>query len=732
MTTETVATLVQSDDLTSPTSLSETAKIVIADNNTFQTLAPSAVAFVYQARNAANAALAAALPQGTYFIMAGLPYVVEAGGGAFTDLSVSGANPAVFVSPEHYGAVEFGSGVSTDAVNRARQYAATSGLPGRSLSQKYDLDGTITTNGQVSWDWGFTILSWQNVDWDSEDLTNTDKWTEIQERPSGATEDQPSGYYVLFDTLGMAGSREMGYLRIGGTLPSKFDTVTRATVPSNVVGLTCSTGTSEEITWDVIDIRGCDEALWQGDQRATAIGDILPTTGWSVRETIITFCNRAIRGGQAGNMTDDANWGVVRIKRCGEFGVLRSSFNCANLFMNGLQQTGANNDLEAQTVSMPRASGSDNSFTVASGGALNASVGDVLYVYGANIGPDGSEDIPFVSHIATLAGDGLSGTTESVPDQSVTGADIHINPTKPFRGFNAAINVAGELFLEEAAEMFIDIEQNFTITAAEIGYSDGRIGCMYNTPILMRPIDGGLVTGALNERCINNPKAKALVGVGIQQNSSDDSWNGGTVVLTCTQQSTSITDSHAVRAVQLEDDHINSGYEARFNDLHPGTFNAVVEYADGRVQYHISGAVQEAFKTGPNGGFEIEANLRGATDMSGVTTTGSNTTLDTDHIDKTAGGAGGFYEAVSVATGDRLRVKVVVSAFTAGNNAGITIKAFDGSAVDITPRTMRIGTAGTYYTYFDAPASMARIGMDLPSATACIIDSMVVQKVLSA
>lgn len=653
------------------------------------------------------------------FVMEGSFTYKVAGSGVSNHDVITSGGVKLYVTDEGSGTVcpeMWGDTTGDDAspmINAALAWVVSNEGSGRS-SGTYNIQDTIAPGGKYSWHWGNTTLNYNGSD--------ISALTEALENPLGSTSPQGSGKYVLFDTSGCARSSNTGRLRIRGSSRNNMRVASAATIEANLIAMTAATSSSAEMSWESLEFLGCGEGLWQGDMRGTG-AVILPYTGWVVKSLTMQFMLRCIRGGQSGNAFDDANWGVVRLKRPKSFGVVRSDFNFKQIFLNALQETGTT-DTEDQTITFPRVNASDNSFTT--NAAASISVGDIIHVFGGNLSDSGAS-IPFVSRVTSYSHP--NGTTESVPDQSATSKKFFVNPTSPLLitvgSMNGLLN-----FMEEGADSFIHMGPQASYNVSQTKVSDGRCGCRYNTPIVALSTVGCSIRTDIHEASNNSNKVKAIVGIApLQGTTGDEEWTYAAVHLSSSIPSSDWTDNPIVRAVELESDSVPANHAVRFNDLHPGTYHVTVSHSDGIVTKHISGLKQDSFKEGPNGPIEIGSNLRSNDVMTGVTTTGADTSLSSGQVTKTISTpeAGTCYEAVTASEGDRIRVKTVVSSLT----GSINVRVYDNTGTNISPRLMRIRGAGTYYTFFDAPSGIDRVGIEFPTNTEAVVDELVVQIVES-
>ncbi len=631
-------------------------------------------------------------------------------GDGFTDgpADLPGWRPEGLITPEH-----FSSDLTADATpafNEAMLYAVSNNLPGRS-SGVYTFFGTLAPGGQYNWDWGNTQINWGGGD--------VTALTQVLYNPLGSTEPQPSGKYVIFDTNGCEGSINTGLLRIRGVSIGKMTMYQRSLIPSNLVAITASEGSSADMIWDGLSILGCGHGLWQGDQRGSA-QNILPYTRWSVRFLLIKFCLVAINGGSSGNSFDDGNWNNIRLTRNQNNGTIRTDFVCNSIFLNGLN---FKNDIETPTITTSAGS----TLAMLSVGTPYVKTGDVICIEDGNLDLSGTTPIPFVTRIAERNGTIL--TLESAPDRTISGLNFIVNPPS-FLMTNASL-IAQHVYAEECHDTPINLLNESVIECQSLKFSNGIIAARYNAPLAITGIRDTAVIANLHDRSVNNDKLKSIVGV---SNLDDGSGNGGSslIELTARTKRDVWVNSVPVRVINLESDHLGglTNTEGASGD----GYNVVVQGSDGRTQYMIGHlGTKEAYNVGRAGGFEVGPNLRAEETMTGIERTGGCQASSGGAAVKSAGSAGSWYADVAVSAGDRVRVDLTLDAFTAGSCTVTLYDSAGGNPGTAVASFEHVNGTGRKTVFFDVPAGSTadRVGLNCAAAADLTISRFVVQKVLS-
>lgn len=649
------------------------------------------------------------MPLGHTQTVDGLQYTYIGPGYSDGPADLPGWMPVTPVTPGHF--ANDLSTDATDAFNAAIQFAAAFNVQGRS-SGTYNVTGTIAPGAPFTWDWGSTVLNWTGSD--------VTVLTEVMFNPNGTTESQPSGKYVLFDTKGCTGSTSTGLLQIRGGSPGRMALANRASIPRNLVAITASSGFSADMIWEGLSILGCHHGLWSGDQRGSGSAN-LPYTRWTVSFLKIQFCLVAINGGAAGNAFDDGIWKNIRLTRNEANGTIRTDFICGSLFLNGLS---FNNDSEPQTA----ATVAGSNIVTLSAPSPFLSVGNVICIQGANDNLAGSNPIPLVSRVTAV--NGAVVTLESPADRNTSGAAFIINP--PSFVLNNASLIAQHVYVEESHDTPVQLQNQAVLDAQSLKVSDGHIGARYNTPILITGLTDTAVAANLHDRSINSDEVKGVVGV---SNLVDAGGAGGSALVELIVRTAQGTwdKSQPVRVVALESDHLFGASQNAAPRVGNG-YNVSVRYTDGTAHYQVGDVgTQEAYATGPFGGFELGPNLRGSADMTGVSNTGQCGAPSGGAAVKSPGGPGHWFAPAVLTPGTRMRVDVTAEAFVAGICA-LTLYDSAGAGPGTTVASFeQLAGTGRNVIFFDVPpgSTADRIGFFCSGLADLTLSRFTVQQVLS-
>lgn len=608
------------------------------------------------------------------------------------------------------------------AFQAAFDFCVSNGFAGRS-SGLYEIDGTITFNGQISWDWGDTELKWVGAD-----VTDL---TEVMYRPQGGTEQEPSGKYVLLDTKGGTGSVCTGSLKITGSTPGGMTIAQAANIPANLVGVTASTGSSAGIVWGRLEVQGCGHGLWQGDQRGNG-SPILPYTRWSGQSLKITFCLEAMSDGRGGNGFDEFTWQNIEIARCGMVNIV-SNYTGGPIFLKG-PRFSASNDVETPTLAVTAGSTS----ATLSAALTGLTVGTVLSVEGARDNGDGSKAIAHVSRVSAVSG--TSVTLETAPDNTVAAARIIVARTGLL--VSAASVRSSLLYIEGQTDAGVILKDGGKISGGLLEVSDGEYGSRYGHGVFVGGISANECTATLHQRSgKNNDNLKTMVAIGTL--SDDPSYGECTVNITAQHAKNDFTKFDMIGGVRPESDH-SAGYRTD-PGVPMGLKNLLVSYPDGFQAYEVfaHGPASEAKLTTGNSFDALSANLRdsGNTDMTGVIGTGSCGSPSSGVVVKTAGGDGTWYEGIGArSVGDKLLVEFTVDATNGvfdGDTPGAAFQLFrsqDSNAPMLPNGGVPILAAGSFRVIVNVPDALVpnRAGFDCKAGATIAVSRMVVRLVEDA
>lgn len=570
----------------------------------------------------------------------------------------------VTLTPESFGSTTTDS---TAAINAMFAYCVPRNI-NMQVSGDHNISGTIAPGGKYNCHWSNAKLTYVGSN-PSQDLV------ELQENPSASGSNYVgAGKYVLFDTKDCGRSQNTGDLTIQAFAPGNMKRENEASIPSNVVALSCSMGNSAQIMWDRIQVIGCGHALWQGDLRGSA-PNILPYTGWSVRVFEAQFCIEAITAGFSGNGLDDGVWEVVRLVRNRSNGRIRTDWLVNSLFLRGKR---FDRDGEAITVDTTGATVEMSADILDEGGASRIEVGQVIAIEGA--GADLGEAIPspHVSRISAKSGTTL--TIETPVETDVTGATVVFNPPSLF--VQTGDLKAYHLYLEGLLDAPVILFDESSVWTASYKISDGEFGARYGSGIICAGMAGMEVRATLHQRSGRlNSFAKYLVGWGNLQFSGD--LNRGVVNLHTRNSEDEFIAGSSVQpigVVELESDHsgantVVAGVEADMRRDLSCSFDT------GTRLYHALN-FGPATK-GPKRDYDIlslGSNLRSNDDMTGVSNSGGCGAPSAGVVEKATDPVGFWYEDIGTQTaGDLLYVSFVVDAFPEN---GVFFRLFDSSGTD--------------------------------------------------
>lgn len=635
-----------------------------------------------------------------------------------------GFDPYGEVTPQHFGAQRGWD--NQDIVNQANASPAFQAAMQFCVAQKrlgksdgnYRCEESIRPNGRYSWHWGMTQLAWDYNDWDTFDRAN--KLNEVQSRPSGAVANVPSGKHVLFDVAGSEKGTNTGFLHIRVAFPEDMTVANRAVIPQNIVAITASDQSSPNMNWDFIMISGSSFGFWQGNMASSDLSDILPYTGWSIKNLFMQFCRVAMVGGVSGNAYDDIRVSVGRFTRCQDYGTIRSDINFGSLFLNGYQE---NTDIETSRITVTAGS---NNFTLTQA-ISGLQEGSVLHIYRVNYNeqenPQEEDKIPLVTRVTSVNPDGLGGTIEDQPEVDGTNETFHVDPPALIL-FVANLNT-DICFIEEANDaIYVDNGGKFRTRYFKV--SDGRGGFRRNCPIILSGTRDAEVTIGLHDRAENNSNVKYIVGVpNLQTTASGNAFNNCVVHVESGLSREGWVKSKPVGMITLPADKLQNAWLNREGFVDTG-HELQVRYTNGKTQLYCGKAgYNESYVIGHNGGFEVEANLRGNKNMTGVTVTGSGSVTG-GVFSKPSTGVSDFHEDVALEEGERTRVLLKVENYVAGF---LTVEARSSVDNSVVQTLESVRSNGKHSVYFDPQSGADRIAVTMDAGTQMDVSMMKVQTV---
>lgn len=540
------------------------------------------------------------------------------------------------ITPDQFGADPSGKEDSTEAFNAAMQFCVKTSKSGYS-SGLYRMSGTLTPGGRYVWDWGNTRLMWGNV--------STTSLTEAYYNPNGSSVAQPSGKYVLFDTVNCTASSNVGSLTILGVSPGNMQLANRSKINPNVIAITASKNSSADMTWGTLIITGCGYGLLQGDQRGTAFPNILPYTRWQINYLRIQLCLVAMECGFGGNGFDDMVLNELRITQCAGRSTIRNSDMGGGVaFINGLAP---GQDEEAQTITTIAGS------TSATLSADNAGivVGTVLVIDKAGSNKAGE---PKYLTTRVVSKSGTSVTLERPADLSSANAHIFCNPPE------LLLQVSSWRFQQTYLEEIHAIPMRLFNRSAIYGVvkaSGGDVSSLYDCGLLLQ--SDSTVDISLHDKSANNNQLKALVGVGSMRNGTDYCSNRVHLIVPGTYKYAT-TKSDPLRIVKLLPAEYPAGYTIEASSENNPSLDLSAAFTDGTRVFQQCGAGSAvAFRTGSAGHLELNAPQI----LSSTAYEGKLSDASKGSSEKTRGGFGALIHRIQAAK--TYRVSLSISAGTA-------------------------------------------------------------------
>jgi hypothetical protein len=485
-------------------------------------------------------------------------------------------------------------------------------------------NGSLTPNGECNCEFIDASLTWIGSD-----VTTL---TEVLENPTGTTELEGSGNYVLFDTKGCTGSAFSGSLTVIGSTPGGMTLAQAANIPANLVGITCSDGTSARLTWDKLIIQGCGFALWQGDQRGSG-QTVLPTTRWTGKELRIQFCLTPLADGNNGNGWNEFRFANYDIARSGPVEI-RSDWGGGPLFIKG-PRFDADVDVETQTLAIT--AGSTSATLSAELDAL--SVGDVIAIEGGN---DNLDDTDVLSHTTRVSA--ISGTAVTLET-----APMNTDASARFIVVRTGVLASSASFFPEM--VYLEGQTNYGILVRDGGkvsknviieVSNGEYGARNNAAVNIVGITATELTATLHQRSgPTNTNLRTFAAVATLFDGTN--YGEGSINITAQNPKADFTKFSLISGVRAESD-LDVTYSSN-----PGVPAALrndrVSYPDGVQWYQVlnHGPALEGRLHTATSYPSVGANLRtsGETDMTSVTGTGTCGAPSLGVVTKAAGAAHG-------------------------------------------------------------------------------------------
>ncbi len=596
---------------------------------------------------------ASSLPDGTLITVSGgeLVYISDStatgvdvaitndGGVKFRPVLIGQA-----ITPEHYGADNTGTVDSTTAFNSAMQYAVANSVRGYSSGQ-YDISGTLSPGGTYAWDWGLTILTFDDSD--------PTVYTEIQETVNGSSVYSGAGVYVCFDTSGCSSSANAGSLSITGTATGgTMKMSVRDTIPATLVAITGATSGSADMTWERLNVQGFGYMFYQGDMRGTAT-TILPYTRWNIQQLLCRYVLNPMESGNSGNAFDDIWIDNCRLTRnAGITRIRGTDFNVGSFFAIGL----ASEDEEDETISLTAASGSatlsaDNTFVEV--GSIIGSTSGGLNKAGGSIG--------YVGKVTAKTGTTL--TIDPAPEDTDGAASFVIDPPSITLA-QGNLNCV-HMYLEQRWDHGIDVGVNSTVRAQQAKFSGGDMCYRYAAPIAVTGRESCAVELGLHNKAINNDDVRRIVAVGSQRDGA--TYNDAYVNVGCAAAlGAGDVDSDPVEVVSLWDDDVYDFGGVTYTDA-SGELNQNLslqtQFSNTLVQHSGYLGRVDSYITGPSGSMVLER----VADISTASTTGNFGAVASDQSVKTSGASGTLYHAFTPIQDEVYRCAITISAFTAGS-----------------------------------------------------------------
>ncbi|QDP65855.1 MAG: hypothetical protein Unbinned7865contig1001_54 [Prokaryotic dsDNA virus sp.] len=586
--------------------------------------------------------------EGDVIQAAGFLYAVAASGATDEHLETAGGVKLYVsgnsVSVDAFGADPLGVADSTDAFNTCMQWCVSEGVKGRS-SGSYEITGTISPGGTYAWDWGVTVLTFDDSD--------PTVYTEIQETVNGSSVYSGAGVYVCFDTSGCSSSANAGSLSITGTATGgTMKMSVRDTIPATLVAITGATSSSADMTWERLIVQGFGYMFYQGDMRGTA-ATILPYTRWNIQQLLCRYVLNPMQSGNSGNCFDDIWIDNMRMVRNAGTALIRGTdFNVGSFFTIGL----ASEDEEDETISLTAASGSatlsaDNAFIEV--GSIIGSTSGGLNKAGGSIG--------YVGKVTAKAGTSL--TIDPAPEDTDGAAPFVIDP--PSITLSQGNLNCVHMYLEQRWDHGIDVGVNSTVRAQQAKFSGGDMCYRYAAPVVITGHESCAVEFGLHNKAINNDDVRRIVAVGSQRDGA--TYSDAYVNVGCAAEiGVGDVDSDPIEVVSLWDDDVYDFGGVTYTDA-SGELNQNLslqtQFSNALAQHSGYLGRVDSYTTGPSGSMVLER----IADISTASKTGNFGAVSSDESVKTPGASGTLYHTFTPTEGAVYRCAISLGTFTAGS-----------------------------------------------------------------